>query len=463
MATSSDNASLPSFGLHDGRGAEPRQTDLRRVYQQVGNITRLQSDVAVRRDLINLLQQRRKQHEQLSQEQLSRFDAVADPQGGEVLLVPAELLMREELLRQPYIRPILDAYQLQSEPIGCLEGRVVRLTAPGADGDRIAEIAGALRARGVPASPNHVTPMGIVAKGLGGPELSEGETPQYPSADAEGTPIRVAVIDTGIAMQKRSDGWLAGLVRQDSDEDNVDPLDALPEPNGYLDLGAGHGTFASGIVQQVAPGADLAVYRALDSDGIGSEVDVACAMVRAVREGAQILNLSLGMETLDDQPPVVFEVAMELIDKVAVETEREVLVVAAAGNYGHARPCWPAALRRVIAVAGLTQDLAPAAWSTRGSWVDCSAIAEGVRSTYVEGQEHPQIDPEPDKFPEDAWALWTGTSFAAPQVAGAIAHIAQRAGIGPRAALGELLRGRPDLPDYGRALRILPPTWRPVT
>jgi subtilisin family serine protease len=453
MATSFDNPSLPPFGVHDGRSAEDRQQDLRRIYQQVGNITRRQSDVAVRRDLIHLLQERRK-----GQRQLSRFDAVADSQGGEVLVVPSELLMRASLLEQDNVEQLLDAYGLRHEPIRCLEGRVVQLTAPGADGNRMADIAAALRARGVPVSPNHVTPMGIVLKGLGGPEQSEGDGPHYEPAGADGHPVRVAVIDTGIAERERGDGWLAGVVRRDGDDGNVDPLDALPEPNDYLDLGAGHGTFAAGIVQQVAPGADLAVYRALDSDGIGSEVNVACAMVRAVRDGAQILNLSLGMETLDDQPPVVFEVALELIDEIAAENGREVLVVAAAGNFGHARPCWPAALRRVIAVAGLTQDLEPAAWSTRGPWVDCSTIAEGVRSTYVKGQEHPQIDPQPEKFGEDAWALWTGTSFAAPQVAGALAHIAQQEGIGPRAALGLVFGRRPELPDYGRILRILPAT-----
>jgi hypothetical protein len=450
MATSSGNRSLPSFGVRDARSSTHRRQDLRRTYQQVGNITRRQGDVGLRRDLIHLLQERRKQ-----QKYLNRFDAVADSQGGEVLLVPSQLLMRAALLDQKNVRELLDAYDLGTERVECLDGRVVRLTAPGADGARMAEIAAALRARGVPVSPNHVTPMGVVAKGLGGPEPSEGKGPDRPSA-GDGKPVRVAIIDTGIAKQERSDGWLDEVERQDGDHGNVDPLDALPEPNGYLDLGAGHGTFTAGIVRQVAPGADIAVYRALDSDGIGCELDVACAMVRAVRKGARILNLSLGMETLDDQPPVVFEVAMELIDEHVAETRREVLVVAAAGNFGHARPCWPAALRRVIAVGGLTQDLAPAAWSTRGAWVDCSTIAEGVRSTYVKGREHPQVDPQPDKFRKNAWALWTGTSFAAPQVAGALARIAQDEGADPRTALGILFDQRPELPDYGRAISILP-------
>jgi subtilisin family serine protease len=181
-------------------------------------------------------------------------------------------------------------------------------------------------------------------------------------------------------------------------------------------------------------------------------------MVRAVRDGAQILNLSLGLEALDDRPPVAFEVALEIIDELAAETGRDVLVVAAAGNFGHARPCWPAALDGVLAVAALTQDLQPADWSSRGFWVDCSTIGEGIRSTYVQGRESPIVDPDPETFPPDAWALWSGTSFAAPQVAGAIARIAQEDGVGPREALRRLLDGRPAIPDYGQAVEILPRT-----
>jgi subtilisin family serine protease len=113
----------------------------------------------------------------------------------------------------------------------------------------------------------------------------------------------------------------------------------------------------------------------------------------------------------------------------------------------------------VVAVGALTQSLTSADWSSRGSWVDCSTIGEGIRSTYVEGQENLIVDPtDPDRFPPDAWALWTGTSFAAPQVAGAVAQIAQEQGLTPRQALRQLLVGRPFIPGYGRAVEILPPT-----
>ena len=451
MAAPVDRPSASGYGPEDPRSCEERLEDLHRIYEQVGNINRRQGDATVRNDLIRQLQQRRRGRSDLVQ-----FDAVPDPRGEVVLIVRGELLIRADALqRDERVRRLIEAYRLRPVPIEGLDNRLVRLLAPDLDGPRLVELAGALRARGVNVSLNYVTPMGGVMKGLGGPEPSA--TQQSPRRPPPGTgePIRIAVIDTGIAAQERSDGWLTGIARPD----NVDPLDALPTPpDGFLDFGAGHGTFVTGVVQQVAPGADVVAYRALDSDGTGDKVSLASAMVQAAREGAQILNLSFGLESLEDRPPVAFEVALEIIDDIAAETHREILVIAAAGNAGRARPCWPAAFHNVVAVAGLTQRLAPAQWSSRGPWVDCSTLGEGVWSTYVPGTESPVIDPNPDVFPENAWALWTGTSFAAPQVAGAVAKIAQEEGLTPRQALTKLLADQPLVPEYGRVVRILPET-----
>ena len=86
-------------------------------------------------------------------------------------------------------------------------------------------------------------------------------------------------------------------------------------------------------------GAEITVYRAVDSDGIASEVTVACEMIRAVKEGgAQIVNLSLGCQTQDNVPPVALQAALEIISEWERETGREVLIVAAAGNFGDTDP-----------------------------------------------------------------------------------------------------------------------------
>jgi hypothetical protein len=270
--------------------------------------------------------------------------------------------------------------------------------------------------------------------------------------------VRVAIIDTGIPKAKRKDGWLNGL----SKRDNIDPLDDFPK-DGTLDIGAAHGNFTTAIVQQVAPGADIEVYKALDSDGVGAEVRVASAIVRAAREGVKkhkkvLINVSAGMETADDERPVALDVAMEMLAELEEQTGREIKVVAAAGNFGHDRPCWPAAFPGVIAVGALTQQLTPTTWSTRGFWVDCSTMGEGVRSAFVAGTESPMVDPHPDTFDRDAWALWTGTSFTAPQIAGAMARLAQERNLSLRSSFALLIDGQRRIPGFGPAVRILPPT-----
>jgi hypothetical protein len=62
------------------------------------------------------------------------------------------------------------------------------------------------------------------------------------------------------------------------------------------------------------------------------------------------------------------------------------------------------------------------------------------------------------RFPDDAWPIWTGTSFAACQIVGAVAQIIGRENINPRDALGRLFEGSPEGSRFGRILQILPPT-----
>lgn len=434
-----------SFGPSDPRSCTERLEDLHRIYEQVSNINRRQSDPAVRNEVLRLLRERR-----AGDTERAQFDLVPDPRGDFALVVPGELVIRTEALeRNARIEQQFATADRTTQTVAELDNRLVRLPVPDVRESALVERISTLRSRSVDASPNYVTSMGGVMKGLSGPELSAAqEIPSRP-APGHGNPVRVAVIDTGI--MQRSDDWLTGLVRPD----NVDPLDEMPTPDGFLDLGAGHGTFVAGVVQQVAPGADISVYRALDSDGIGDNVEIAGTMVRAAREGAQIINLSCGLETLGDLPPVAFQVALEIIEEISAERGQEILVVAAAGNFGRSRPCWPGAFHNVVAVAGLTQRLRPSMWSSRGSWVDCSTLAEGVWSTYVPGQESPFVDSEPEEFPLDAWALWTGTSFAAPQIAGVVAKIAQEQGLAPRTALNVLLDGLAAIPEYGKVVPVL--------
>jgi subtilisin family serine protease len=284
--------------------------------------------------------------------------------------------------------------------------------------------------------------------------------------------VVVAVIDTGIVEATRHDKFLNDVQRKPG---NIDPLDVFRAPgNGKLDFAAGHGTFAAGIVRLVDPEARIKIYRALDSDGFASEIDVACAMIHAVKEGrADVLNVSCGMRTVDDAPSVAFQLALDVIEEIAVKRGREVVVVASAGNYGNTRPVWPAAFSfipaykdRVVSVAALNARHQRAGWSSRGKWVTCSCVGQGIVSTFVPGEEDPEFSkhhprwPHPDSYPLagqlDAWAVWSGTSFAAPQIAGAISRTMRQQGLAsPRAAAQVLLAQGVHLSGFGQAMCLL--------
>jgi hypothetical protein len=466
MPFDEENKGAPFPGEFPGRpDHEPWAELAAGVQRQVVELARRRYEPAVRHELLRLLQQRRQDPaKSRADERATQFDYLPVDIGFDTLMKRGELLIagqdydgRPAAGREPgrYAKPYLDALGLEAGEVDCpeLHGRVVRLTHPDLGPQELSDVAKNLRTRGFAASVSNITPTAAVMKAVGAP-LPTGPVGAYHRDRGPGRPARVAIIDTGIAAELRADGWLRDIQRGA----NIDPLDAFPLPAGdaYLDFDAGHGTFVAGIVQQIAPDAQIKVYRAVDSDGIASEVTVACEMIRAVQEGAEILNLSLGCQTQDNLPPIAIRAALDIIAELERAEHREVVIVAAAGNYADTTPCWPGAFRRVVSVAALAPDLLPSTWSTRGFWVTCSTIGQGLSSTYVEGRESVLVAPTPADFGPDAWAAWSGTSFAAPQITGALAWLHEKHELPVREALGRLLAAGRPIPDFGQALRILP-------
>lgn len=388
--------------------------------------------------------------------ELPQIDILIRPE-DDYLVGTGELLIRADDYDARAER-LVTAAGFTAEAMECLRGRVLQLRKKGATAEQLAEASEALRRRGVPVSFNFVPPMAVVMKSQGGPEPAARRWPPHVPVTDVG-PVRVAIVDTGVTAQPRSDGWLDGLARPG----NIDTLFSDPDASEpLLDAAGGHGTSVAGLVQHEAPAATLAMYAAVPPDGSALESQIACAMVTAVQEGfdagqSVVLNLSLGTTTTDNEPPVALQAAVDLIEEMAAEQDREVLIVAAAGNYGDCRPVWPAALRGVVAVGALTQQGIPADWSSRGTWVDCSVIADGVLTTYVEGHEDKFFDTFPDSFGPDAFALQFGTSFAAPQLSGRVARVAQDEKTSLRHALARVLAGARRIPDAGRVVEIQPP------
>jgi subtilisin family serine protease len=260
--------------------------------------------------------------------------------------------------------------------------------------------------------------------------------PALPSHDGAGKGVLVGICDTGIwrdAAQFHPDRLGGAYLPEPDDED---PLYTHAD---LLALQAGHGTFVAGVLRQAAPDVSFDPEVALSGTGVGDEEMLVAAIDRLDRRTA-VLNLSLGCRTQDDVPP------LPIADRIAA-LGRRVVVVAAAGNARSDRPAWPAALPEVVAVAAVTggaDGTVPAPYSNFGSWVD--ACAEGTRtSTYVTGVL--DVGPAPEKF--DGFARWSGTSFAAPHVAGRIAALMTAKGVSAREAADALLDQKRWHPDYG--------------
>jgi subtilisin family serine protease len=221
--------------------------------------------------------------------------------------------------------------------------------------------------------------------------------------------VTVAILDTGLSPHP----WYAETDWYRAQRAEVtEVLDA--DLDFELDAQAGHGTFIAGVVLDQAPAARLRARRVIGGDGVGDELDVIRALHwLAEWERADVVNLSLGCHTYDDRPSPVLARAVAALG-------RRTVVVACAGNAATDRPFWPAAMKPVIGVAAL--DGGDRAWfSNHGWWVDACAQGVGVASTFVsfDGTRPPVRGLDPDLF--QGYATWSGTSFAAPVVAGRIA------------------------------------------
>jgi subtilisin family serine protease len=191
---------------------------------------------------------------------------------------------------------------------------------------------------------------------------------------------------------------------------------------------AGHGVFISGLIAQRAPNCELNIYGVLgEGNGTASVWEVANA-IASLAVSCDILNLSLSCFTKDDEPPFTLRRAIERVGP-------DVVAIAAAGNHGLVEPSdilaptsqsWPAAFDRVVAVAAHDDAGQIPKWSFQGPWVRLLAPGVNVTSCYLEGTVNFHYRPNefgPATKSFSGYAHWSGSSFAAANVSGAIANL----------------------------------------
>lgn len=263
------------------------------------------------------------------------------------------------------------------------------------------------------------------------------------AATARGAGIKVAVLDTGVALDHPE---LAG---------RIDLTASFIEGETVTD-GNGHGTHCAGTIggadapdglrYGVAPEVRLMIGKVLSDEGRGGTGSVLAGINWAIENGADIVSMSLGSPASEERP---FSPAYEQAARIALENGT--LMVAAAGNDSE-RPEKlapvgdPASCPSVVAVAALDRDLAVAAFSNaglrgEGAEIDLAAPGVDIFSAWPAPDLHRRI---------------SGTSMATPHVAGAAALHASARGLRGRPLWDALVAGARnlDLParDVGAGL-----------
>lgn len=262
------------------------------------------------------------------------------------------------------------------------------------------------------------------------------------AAGRDGEGVVVAVLDSWVDASHPDFG---GRVLP-----GADCLGAVCAPGPAARDSCDHGTHVAGTVAAssfgVATGASVLPVRVLAYDEAsgtctGRPADVTAGIRWAVRNGAQVLNLSLG-------PDVPGLTGSSSIPAAVDEAARAgVVVVFSAGSTS--LPVTDSYGGSAIIVAATGPDGALASYSQRGSGVDLAAPGGDPRTPDVCRQD----DCVTSLFPGGRYSVAAGTSMAAPHVSGIAALLlGQDPQRSRQQVLERLLSSAHPLADAGRGL-----------
>ncbi|MDB5694693.1 MAG: peptidase [Sphingomonas bacterium] len=283
------------------------------------------------------------------------------------------------------------------------------------------------------------------------------------NANATGAGAGIAVIDSGIDLASAEfEGRLSSASQALAGNTSIDDADGHGTAVAFTAAGRRNGAGTHGV----AYGATVIAYRVdrpgscaepetdegeggcrFGTDAIGAGVDA------AVTAGARVINISLGGS----------EMPFSLQQAIGRATAAGIVVVIAAGNDGTDNPDpftnvanTPNANGAIIVAGSVGTGDGVSSFSDKagtGAATYLAAVGERVRA------------PNADNLPR----LWSGTSFAAPQISGAVALLAQAFPNLTGAQIVSLLLstardvGAPGVdPVYGRGILDLTRAFQPV-
>ena len=222
-----------------------------------------------------------------------------------------------------------------------------------------------------------------------------------------GKGIKVGVVDTGLQLDHEMyNGKI--IAGQNFSNDGTD--------SSNLSSTHYHGTAVTSLIcgdyinfqaYGIAPDCQIVIGKAMNNAGKGSSTAIANAITYCVQQGVDIINCSIGCP--DD--------TSDLRNAVNLAVSNGISIVCASGNDGHndtdgsvREVRYPSAYGESICVGAMDSDFKIADFSNSNEFVD--VVAQGVDVVCA--------------YPENNYAIISGTSFATPIISGILALLKQK-------------------------------------
>lgn len=236
-------------------------------------------------------------------------------------------------------------------------------------------------------------------------------------AGIDGTGVTVAVLDTGVDADHPD---LAGqVVAEENFSTNATADDGHGHGTHVAATVAGTGAASDGVRSGVAPGADLISGKVLSNAGTGYDSDIIAAMEWAADMGADVVNMSLGGGPTDGTDPM-----SQAVDELSAASD--MLFVISAGNDGPGTSTvgTPGAADSALTVGAVDRDDSLADFSSRGPRIGDLAVKPDITAPGVGIVAARAAGTRLGSPVDETYTAASGTSMAAPHVAGAAALLA---------------------------------------